>query len=33
MPSGSRSGNPIDRINAAREFAAWERKGGADRPY
>jgi len=33
LPSNSDNRNPIDRINAAREFAAWERKGGADRPY
>ncbi len=32
-PNIYRSDNPIDRINAAREYAAWERKGGADRPY
>jgi hypothetical protein len=33
IPSGSRFDNPIDRINAAREYADWERKSGADRPY
>src|SRR3569833_1658414 len=33
IPSGQQSGNPIDRINAAREKADFERARGADRPY
>ena len=28
IPQNSLSGNPIDRINAARDYAAWERKSG-----